>query len=335
MKETPIKQETIRQFLLGDLPESERIELEDAFLGDEQLFEQIEDGENDLVDDYVGERLGALERKLFENYYLALPENRAKVETARVMRRGLQNQKTEAVNVAVAETSAEKPASFWQSIQNFFASGALVPVAGFAVLLFLIGGLWLAFRSQPNNDIVYSPTPAPTIISASPTPNPTPETNFNSPVNTNRISPSVSPTVQRDVNAAPRETPRTIEPKDNVRPTPRKTPPAQSTVTLALITGLVRGDGAANKLVLPKNAGQVRLTFDLPAKKYKEIEARIETIAGEKIWNGKIKQSGGRAALNLPAKLFADEDYLLIVSGADEAGKRADFSQLYFNSQRK
>ena len=68
MNETFIKQETIRQYLLGDLPEAERVALEDAFLGDDQLFEQIEDAENDLVDDYVGERLGASERRLFESY---------------------------------------------------------------------------------------------------------------------------------------------------------------------------------------------------------------------------------------------------------------------------
>ncbi|HLM62572.1 MAG TPA: hypothetical protein VK308_17350, partial [Pyrinomonadaceae bacterium] len=78
------------------------------------------------------------------------------------------------------------------------------------------------------------------------------------------------------------------------------------------------------------------LTFDLPAvAKYKEIEARIETVAGTKVWSGKIKQTGGRAALNLPARLFGDEDYLLIVSGANPAGSREDFQNFYFNSERK
>jgi hypothetical protein len=99
--------------------------------------------------------------------------------------------------------------------------------------------------------------------------------------------------------------------------------------------GLVRGAGDANKLVLPKNASQVRLTFDLPAAKYKEIEARIETVAGAQIWSGKIKQTGGRIALNLPAKLFGNEDYLLIASGVNETGERKDFAQFYFNSERK
>lgn len=338
MKEISIKQETIRQFLLGDLSESERAALEDAFLDDAQLFEQIEDAENDLVDAYVSEKLGGTERKLFESYYLALPENRAKVEAARFLRRELQNEKTEAVNVAVSETRAEKSTGFWQSIQKFFEPRSLVPIAGFAVLLFIVGGLWVAFRTQPSSEIVYSPTPAPTILPVQPSPTVAPEANDNAPANTNQTSPVASPGIQKNVNAAPKETPRTNEPKENVQPSPRPTPPpAQSTVTLALVMGLVRGEGDANKLVLPKNANQVRLTFDLPATagKYKAIEARIETVTGGQIWNGKIKQTSGRIALNLPAKLFGDDDYLLIVSGTDETKERKDFAQFYFNSERK
>jgi hypothetical protein len=196
-----------------------------------------------------------------------LPENRAKVESARFLRREMQNERQEAVNVTAAETSAEKPAGFWQSIQNFFTLNALVPAAGFAVLLFIVGGLWVAFRTQPNNEIVYSPPPAPTAVPVQSTSPIAPEANYNAPANTNQTTLVASPTVQRNVNAPTKETPRADEPKGNVKPTPRQTPPpAQSSVTLALVMGLVRGGSEANKLVLPKNANQVRLTFDLPAR---------------------------------------------------------------------
>lgn len=336
MKETSIKPEIVRRFLLGDLPEAERAALEDRFLDDAEVFEQMEDAENDLVDDYVGDRLGASERRLFESFYLAVAENRAKVETARFLRRERQNDKTEIVNAAVAESRTEKSVGFWQSIRNFFAAGAFVPAAGFAVLLFIAAGLWFAFRAQPGNDIVFTPTPAPTNMPVPPTPAPSPETNDKPAANTDQVQPTASPTIQRNSNAAPGETPPRAEPREKPQPTPpRISPPAPTTVTLALVAGLVRGEGQANKLVLPKNAGRVSLTFDLPAGKYKETEARIETVTGEKIWSGKIKQTGGRAAINLPAGLFGDEDYLLIVSGAGEDGERRDFSQIYFNSERK
>jgi hypothetical protein len=203
-------------------------------------------------------------------------------------------------------------------------------------LLFIVGVLWFAFRTQPNNEIVYSPTPTPTAVPVQPTPSVAPEANYNTPADTNQTAPVATSTVQRNANVAPKETPRADEPKENVKPTPRQTPPpAQSSVTLALVMGLVRGAGDANKLVLPKNASQVRLTFDLPAAKYKEIEARIETVAGTQIWSGKIKQTDRRVALNFPARLFGNEDYLLIASGTDENGERKDLAQFYFNSERK
>ena len=335
MSENLIDAKTFRNYLLGDLPDAERAALEDAFLRDRQIFEQIEDAENDLVDDYAGERLSASERRLFETYYLATPEKRAKVETARVLRRERQNLRSNAGNAPVAESPAENQAAFWQKIQKFFASGMLAPAAGFAVLLFLIGGLWFAFRPSANDEIALLPTPAPTTAASNQiSPTPAPEANFNAAENSNQTPPQVVPPVQKNANAATRP----AEPDNRVQPAPRQTAPAsQSIVTLALVAGLVRGDGGgeAIKLSLPKNADRVRLTFDLPAKKYRQIEARIETAAGEKIWSGKIKQTGGRVALVLPAKLFADEDYLLIASGIGETGERTDFAQFYFNSERK
>ena len=305
--------ETIRRYLLGDLAEAERAALEDRFLGDALVFEQIEDAENDLVDDYVAERLSAETRAKFEKYYLALPESAAKVAAARALR------------TVRPKQTAEAPAAagFWRSIQNFFASFRLVPaLAAAAVLLFVLGGLWLAFRPQQNNQIAQlPPTPqAPREITQS-SPTPAPDTNFNSLPNANS-SPLTSPTPAP--TAAPKEPPRVAEPK---------TPPP--IVTLALITGLVRGSGEQNKLILPKNAAQVRLLFDLPAKNYRDLEARIETVSGARVWNGKIRSTGRRAALNLPTGIFQNEDYLLITSGINESGERKDFAEFYFNSERK
>ena len=45
--------------------------------------------------------------------------------------------------------------------------------------------------------------------------------------------------------------------------------------------------------------------------------------------------TGDRAALVLPARIFADEDYLLIVAGVNESGERRDLAEFYFNSVRK
>jgi hypothetical protein len=318
------EQEEIRRFLLGDLAEGARARLEDRFLSDAALFERVEDAENDLVDDFVAGRLGGRERARFENYYLAQTENRAKVAAARVLRGAQTGAKGEK---SAAETS------FLQSIRGFLAAWRFAPLAGAAaVLLFVAAGSWFALRSAQTGEIAQLPTPEPTIRSSAPSPTAAPPADANFSVDLNQNAARPSPTAAPTANAAaPKETPHRIEPK------PSPVAPAPQTITLALVAGLVRGDGgAANKLILPKKAAAARLTFDLPAaKNYRDLQARIETVAGAGVWSGKIKSAADRAAIVLPAGTFADEDYLLIVSGANEAGERRDFAQFYFNSERK
>lgn len=334
MREILEDQNTIRRYLLGDLEEEARDALENRLLGEAEFFEQIDDAENDLVDDYVGERLDARERKLLESYYLALPEKRAKVETATVLRRELQNAKTGIVQQpAVTAAATENSNNFWHSIREFFASLQIASVAAAVILLFVIGGLWFVFRPKGSDEIVALPTPHPTISNIQPSPTLAPSPNTSVSENTSKTLPQTNTNIQPNANAAPKETPRQIEPK------PQTAPPVDSapqTVTLALVTGIVRGGGSeANKLILPKTAQNVRLSFELKGKNYREIEARIETVAGANVWRGKINQSSGRVTLNLPAKLFADEDYLMIVSGVNETGERKDFTEFYFNAEKK
>ena len=87
----------IRQYLLGELPESERPALEERFFADDEFFDQLLDAENDLLDAYVRgelsrgqqERMAAkLEREPGAQRELALASAlaRAASRTARVRR---------------------------------------------------------------------------------------------------------------------------------------------------------------------------------------------------------------------------------------------------------
>jgi hypothetical protein len=47
------QEQTIQRYLLGELPESEQVTLEQEYFADQQLFEQIVQLENGLVDKYA------------------------------------------------------------------------------------------------------------------------------------------------------------------------------------------------------------------------------------------------------------------------------------------
>ena len=74
--------QTIQRYLLGDLPESEQITLEQRYFSDEQLFEQIVQVENELNDKYVRGLLPSATREQFEKHYLAHPKRRERASFA-------------------------------------------------------------------------------------------------------------------------------------------------------------------------------------------------------------------------------------------------------------
>lgn len=67
-------------YLLGELSEPERVDLERAFFSDPQLFDLLVRTETQLVDHYVRNRLSARHREQFERHYLAHPRRRARAE---------------------------------------------------------------------------------------------------------------------------------------------------------------------------------------------------------------------------------------------------------------
>jgi anti-sigma factor RsiW len=83
-KNNPINDETIIQYLLGELSEEEQEPL-DLALADEEFYERVLNAEEDLVDGYAQDRLPAARRISFEQRFLTTPEQRERVAMARAM----------------------------------------------------------------------------------------------------------------------------------------------------------------------------------------------------------------------------------------------------------
>jgi hypothetical protein len=85
MKSQANNETVIIRYLLGDLPEEEAQRFERSFLQDEGLFQQLDELEEELIDDYVTGALSADKHGAFEKYFLQSPERRDKVQFARAM----------------------------------------------------------------------------------------------------------------------------------------------------------------------------------------------------------------------------------------------------------
>lgn len=140
------KDEYLIRYLLGEMSEAERDELEDQLFIDEDLSLKLANAENDLIDGYVRGELDFELKRKFERNFLNSERRREKVNIARVLQ-------TE----VFTEEKAVEPKKFtlWQTIQNYFQVPKLALAGGLAaILLFLIfGGLWLS-RTPENGQIV-------------------------------------------------------------------------------------------------------------------------------------------------------------------------------------
>ena len=129
--------EALQRYVLGDLSDAERAELEEKYFADDELFDQLVEVENDLVDAYVDGTLTPADRKKFEERFMTTSERRDRVAFARALRQRMK----------------VRPRTRWW----------LAVAASFAILGFATA--WLVFSPRPTEErapmAVVKPVPPP------------------------------------------------------------------------------------------------------------------------------------------------------------------------------
>jgi hypothetical protein len=140
----------IRRYLLGDLDEAAAAALEDRYVVDPALLEDVRAAEDALIEAFLDGRLRPAERARFEAHYLASPVHRDRVAVARRLRLW-----TEAPRVSAA--------GGW--FYGWMAAAAAV----------VLVSLWIVSRGgPPPQQAVIPPTPPSRPEASAPTPVPTP-----------------------------------------------------------------------------------------------------------------------------------------------------------------
>jgi len=78
--------EELRLWLLGLLSEQESRSFEERLITDSELYEEVFIVEEELIDDYIADRLSADERKAFESYFMNSPERQEQFRIANALR---------------------------------------------------------------------------------------------------------------------------------------------------------------------------------------------------------------------------------------------------------
>jgi CHAT domain-containing protein/tetratricopeptide (TPR) repeat protein len=146
MTPTPDIHERIRRYLLGQLGDSAREEIEQQIIVDEDLFEELLVAEDELIDEYLSDRLNAGERTAFEQHFLATPERHDKLKFGRAFNRYLSSSSA----IVPGHQPIKTPGS-WAGSRSLFSSPLRVAIL--AILVVAVGlGVWRVFFHQSEID---------------------------------------------------------------------------------------------------------------------------------------------------------------------------------------
>jgi hypothetical protein len=314
----------IAQYLLGELPEEQQVEIEDRAFSDKEYLTNITAVENDLIDEYVRGELSGTERQRFETRFLASAERRKRVEFAKALRTVI----SEPVR---SEKQDARRWSWRESLYAFFSG--LNPAARLALvaaaILFIAVAAWLFVETQrlrrQVNQLQAENQSGQNLQQALEA-----ERKRNTELN-----------ARLDQEKQQRE--QTDESLRQLTETTEATNPAPPPViaSLVLLPGLSRGGDQKPSLDLSNDARLVRLQIGIdPEEQYKTFAVELRTSAGRQVWNrenlaARTRRGTRAVGLTLPATVLKPGDYELRLRGLTESGVAEDVGFYYFNVTKK
>jgi CHAT domain-containing protein/Tfp pilus assembly protein PilF len=154
-----IEDEVIRRYLLAQLAEDERQQLEEKIMVDNELFNRVLLAEDEMVEEYVQGELSESDRAGFESSFLSTPQGREQVSFAKALSRYVSVASASEAH-ATTETAHGEPARVTEEVARdskisrpvWWRRPALVPyfrLAAAAVIVVGLGiGIWRVFFYQ-------------------------------------------------------------------------------------------------------------------------------------------------------------------------------------------
>jgi hypothetical protein len=306
--------ELAKRFLLDDVSEPERTQVEDRLLADNDFYQELLITEDDLIDAYARGRMPAAERTLFEPRYLNSRQGRARIEFAK----RLYDSVSSKADTPAPAPKLDQSVSWWRALLGGPVGSRRAlgfAMAAVALLVVMIAGIWfLRERARTR--------PAPL------------------QAQTGRLE-SVSPRQSPSPQIAEAEEPPSTQRKETSQTPARETTKRATPVIAAftLLPGTVRGE-TGTQLNLPTGATQIVLRLGIEGEPSQKYRATLSTPEGKKLWSGivaavKPSNNSSRLTVSFPANLLKGSDYVMAVSGVNAEGKWESVADYSFRVARK
>ena len=292
------------RYLLGDLPETEQIAVEQEYFADPEKFEEVWAAENALVDRYVRGRLPRGQRELFERNYLQSPKHRERVALARKLLEAADRQ---------AVQSGPAPNRFIETLSALLTPRFLAPAAAFLLLSSILSWL-LVERSRLNSEIIKVQSQL-----------------------------SDQQRREREISGqleAEREQSRNLKSElDRLRESisqrlPLKPP---SILSFLLSEGGTRVEGSdLRQITIQPGTDLIRLRMKLDKDYSSRFQATIRAVGGPQVWSRRSLKPRSRIVyVDVPAGKLPVDDYILTLSAMNPNGETEDIKSYSFRVIRK
>jgi anti-sigma factor RsiW len=292
--------DTLTRYVLGDLSPEDRQRLEEEYLADDAVWEQLGTVENDLIDSYVRGDLPEQHREQLEQHFLDSHEKYERVEVARLL---MDNKIRRSITAAPVEY--HKQHDSWLEWLVEFAGGRQRAVK------FVVGAI-----AAPGLAVV--------AVAAFLIPQ-----NRHLQTELGRLQ-SQQAALQSHIEQLEQQS-RIASAGENTagnstRDLDQREP---ATISALLIPGLSRQTEQQNTsgvLQIPATASWVRLMLDLQRDQYRQYQVVIETPEGNRVGRAEGlasepgKQGGRIVSVRLASQALKKGDYVITLSGQKAGG---------------
>jgi hypothetical protein len=145
MKERPMTDALIREFLLGNVDDEVRQEIESVFMTDAQTRERILAAEQELIDDYFENTLTPAEKQLFLSQYAETVDEKRRLRITKTVK-DWANRETDVIKKGVTT-------SRWNQFRHLLQFRPLFAILVAATLIFAmtLAVVWLTQRASQQN----------------------------------------------------------------------------------------------------------------------------------------------------------------------------------------
>lgn len=314
--------DSIRRYLLGELSEHEREQVEQRLMSDDDLYQRLLLAEDDLIDEYVSGKLSNRDRAKFSGRFLQVPELRQDVRSIMVLRK-------HALETDPKVTKVQSPTAPSFSLFDWLRKFFMRPAVGVALASVLVA-VWLAAQNLQLRKQVEQ-------LKAQETTQPSTQPELREELAAERLrNEQLSAELRRQQELLAEESRKLQQAREQQLPTPIPKPDSRSGIpavfAFTLGTGAVRESGQFKKVSVPPGTREVRIRLDLATAEYRSYRAVLQTVDGREMLTSQGLRAGRGmfVQLHILAKLLTPGDYQIRLSGMNPSGEAEEIDSYYF-----